>query len=128
MSATSALRSKYPSEEASGELRSIVKETIDGSLRDLLGEDGKTAALFHLQVPDYESNPKEFHVHLGGVFNRGAPVIERMIVRDVYKRLNMRFDEEANFDYESAMRFAFDVCSRLRPSLQQGGGGPHAQR
>jgi hypothetical protein len=99
-------RTIHGEQEISQEVGSLFKQTIDGSMRAVLGEEARKATLFHLQVPDYEKHPKEFHVHLGVMFKQGAQVIEKVIVRDVYNRLDLRFDEDGNFDYENSMKFA----------------------
>jgi hypothetical protein len=117
----------HAKEETEMEAGSFFKETIDGALRDLLGEDARKATLFHLQVANYEAHPREFHVHLDGMFKLGAPVIEKTIIRDVYKRLNLRFDDgEASFDYEKSMRHAFKVASERSES--RGDKGAHGRQ
>ena len=99
-------------QEVSRDVGSFLKETIDGSMRALLGEEARQATLFHLNVPDYENHPKEFHVHLGVMFKEGAPIIEKVIVKDVYNRLDLRLDESGKFDYEHSMKYAFDEAAR----------------
>jgi hypothetical protein len=106
-------------QEISQEVGSLFKETIDGSMRAVLGEEARKATLFHLQVPDYEKHPKEFHVHLGVMFKQGASVIEKVIVRDVYNRLDMRFDEDGKFDYENSMKFAVKEASKRQSELKE---------
>jgi hypothetical protein len=98
--------------EISDEVGSLVKESINDSMRDLIGEDARKAALFRLEVADYEKHPKEFHVHLGVVFKQSASVIEKVIVRDVYSRLDLRFDDDGKVDYERSMKFAFEEASK----------------
>jgi hypothetical protein len=114
-------------QEISQEVGSLFKETIDGSMRAVLGEEARKATLFHLQVPDYEKHPKEFHVHLGVMFKQGAQVIEKVIVRDVYNRLDMRFDEDGNFDYENSMKFAVKEASK-RQSERKKEMGAHGKQ
>jgi hypothetical protein len=122
MSATFHGKQEYPQD-----VRSFLKQTIDGSMRTLLGEEARQATLFHLQVPDYEQRPKEFHVHLGVMFKQGASVIEKVIVRDVYSRLDMRFDDDGKFDYEHSMKYAFEEASR-RESEWKGERGGHGNQ
>jgi hypothetical protein len=112
--------------EVSEEVGSLVKESIDESMRDLVGEEARQAALFHLQGADYQKHPKEFHVHLGVVFKQGASVIEKVIVRDVYSRLDLRFDDDGKVDYESSMKFAFKEASK-RHSERGGINGAHGK-
>src|SRR6266480_3852446 len=90
----------------SRDVESFFKQTID-------------ASMFHLAVPDYEQRPKEFHVHLGVMFKQGAAVIEKVIVKDVYNRLDMRFDEDGKFDYENSMKFAFEEASRRQAGTRE---------
>lgn len=107
-------------QEFSRDVGEFFKQTIDASMRDVLGEEARKATLFHLKVPDYEQHPKEFHVHIGVIFKQGASVIEKVIVRDVYNRLDMRFDENGKFDYEHSMKFAFEEASRRQSERNEG--------
>jgi hypothetical protein len=120
-------RTIHGEQEISQEVGSLFRQTIDGSMRAVLGEEARKATLFHLQVPDYEKHPKEFHVHLGVMFKLGAPVIEKVIVRDVYNRLDLRFDEDGHFDYENSMKFAFKEASKRQSELKEEMGA-HGER
>jgi hypothetical protein len=105
--------------EVSEEVGSLVKDSIDESMRDLMGEEARKAALFHLPEADYGKHPKEFHVHLGVVFKQNASVIEKVIVRDVYSRLDLRFDDDGKVDYERSMKFAFKEASKRHSAGEQ---------
>jgi hypothetical protein len=106
MNATESLRTNQEMKEAG----LIVKESIDQSMRDLLGGTGAEATLFHVGLSHYESETREFHVRLYSIFRAGSATVERMIVRDLYKRLNLPFDDWLDFDYEKSVAYALKVA------------------
>lgn len=105
----SAIESVKTSQEMK-EAGVIVKESIDQSMRDLLGGTGAQATLFHIGLSHYESETREFHVRLYSIFRTGSATVERMIVRDLYKRLNIPFDDWSDFDYERSVAYALKVA------------------
>ena len=98
------------------EVESLIRETIDTSMKDLLGEKGREATMFHVALSDYAKESKEFHVRLFSIFHQGSEVVEKMIVRDLYSRLNIPLKEGSRFDYEESIRYAAKVaCDRIAP-------------
>jgi len=116
-----------PAQQVSSEAGSLIRQSIDGSMRDILGEEARKATMFHLKVPDYERHPGEFHVHIGAIFMQGASVIEKVIVRDVYDKLDLRFDEDGKIDYVNSMTLALKEASK-RQAEMKGEPGTHGKR
>ncbi|HWY28970.1 MAG TPA: hypothetical protein VNW25_06905 [Candidatus Sulfotelmatobacter sp.] len=66
---------------------------------------------------DEASNSREFDRKLHSLFGNGAAVLERIVVKDLNRRLGIRYDSEARFDYEKSLETAKQVCfveSRLK--------------
>ena len=66
---------------------------------------------------DNSDNPKEFDRKLQSIFGNGSSVIERIVVKDLYRKLSIRYDSEARFDYEKSLETAKESCfveSRLK--------------
>ena len=58
---------------------------------------------------DHSSNAKEFDRSLQSIFGNGASVLERIIVKDLYRKLSIPYDS-AEFDYEKSLGAAKNVC------------------
>jgi len=66
---------------------------------------------------DDASNSKEFDRKLELLFGNGAAVLERIVVKDLNRKLGIRYDSGASFDYEKSLETAREVCfmeSRLK--------------
>ena len=63
---------------------------------------------------DHSSNAKEFDRSLQSIFGNGASVLERIIVKDLYRKLGIPYDSEAGFDYEKSLEAAKKVCFAKR--------------
>jgi len=66
---------------------------------------------------DDASNSKEFDRKLELLFGNGAVVLERIVVKDLNRKLGIRYDSEASFDYEKSLETARETCfmeSRLK--------------
>jgi hypothetical protein len=66
---------------------------------------------------DDASNSREFDRKLQSLFGNGAAVLERIVVKDLSRKLGIRYDSEARLDYEKSLETAKEVCflgSRLK--------------
>jgi hypothetical protein len=52
------------------------------------------------------TDPKEFHRKLQSVFGTGATVLEKIIVKDLFRKLNVPYDSQERFDYGNALERA----------------------
>ena len=59
---------------------------------------------------DEASNSREFDRKLQLLFGNGAMVLERIVVKDLDRKLGIRYDSEASFDYEKSLAIAKEVC------------------
>lgn len=59
---------------------------------------------------DNSHNTKEFDRTLQSLFGNGSYVIERIVVKDLYRKLSIPYDSTASFDYEKSLETAKAVC------------------
>ncbi|OLD79022.1 hypothetical protein E6H18_02615 [Candidatus Bathyarchaeota archaeon] len=55
--------------------------------------------------------PKEFHRKLQTVFGNGAIVLEKVIVKDLFRKLNIPYNSQEPFDYGEALERAKEACA-----------------
>lgn len=57
------------------------------------------------------TDPKEFHRKLQSVFGSGAGVLEKVIVKDLFRKLNIQYNSQERFDYGESLERAKDACA-----------------
>ena len=62
------------------------------------------------------TDPKEFHRKLQSVFGNGATVLEKVIVKDLFRKLNIPYNSLERFDYGEALEKAKDACTVEAPT------------
>jgi hypothetical protein len=95
---------------------SVLVSTVREAVGDALGRN-VLEILTSKGLLDDASNSKEFDRKLESLFGNGAAVLERIVVKDLNRKLGIRYDSEASFDYEKSLETAREVCfaeSRLR--------------
>ena len=100
------------------QVESIVKGSIERTLRDMLGLDGAKATFLHVGMTAYDRGTHKFHMRMFEIFRAGTPTIERMIVKDLFKRLEIPFLEAANLSYENSIKLALKVAHERVRSRQ----------
>src|SRR5712691_7470836 len=104
---------RFAAEKAfSSVLVSTVREAVGNALGHNVLEILTSKGLL-----DDASNSKEFDRKLQLLFGNGAAVLERIVVKDLNRRLGIRYDSEARFDYGKSLETAKEVCfmeSRLK--------------
>jgi hypothetical protein len=95
---------------------SVLVSTVREAVGDALGRN-VLEILTSKGLLDDASNSKEFDRKLQSLFGNGAAVLERIVVKDLDRKLGIRYDSEANFDYQKSLETAKEVClmeSRVR--------------
>jgi len=97
---------RFAAEKAfSSVLVSTVREAVGNALgRNVL------EILTSKGLLDDASNSKEFDKKLQLMFGNGAAVLERIVVKDLDRKLGIRYDSQASFDYEKSLETAREVC------------------
>jgi hypothetical protein len=60
--------------------------------------------------------PKEFHKKLQTIFGNGATVLEKVIVKDLFRKLNIPYNSQEQFDYGEALGRAREACTVEAPT------------
>jgi hypothetical protein len=95
---------------------SVLISTVREAVGDALGRN-VLEILASKGLLDDASNSKEFDRKLQSFFGNGAAVLERIVIKDLDRKLGIRYDSEANFDYQKSLETAKEVClmeSRVR--------------
>jgi len=95
---------------------SVLVNTVREAVGNALGRN-VLEILTSKGLLDDASNSKEFDRKLQLLFGNGAAVLERIVVKDLNRRLGIRYDSEARFDYGKSLETAKEVCfmeSRLK--------------
>src|SRR5439155_16835809 len=100
---------------------SVLASTIREAVGDALGRN--VLEILTLKgLLDATNNSKEFDSKLRSLFGNGAAVLEKIVVKDLNRKLGIRYDSEASFDYEKSLETAREVCfveSRLKGGDQR---------
>jgi len=88
-----------------------------------LGENNRTAIYYHLKtsfrlekekIPD---DPEEFSQALHSIFGPGAEVIENFIIKELYGRLGLDFEEETSSEFVESLRWAQEILNSKSQSF-----------
>lgn len=88
-----------------------------------LGETPKKAIYYHLkrkfqlEKENIPEAPEEFARALNSIFGPGAEIIEELIVKDLYGRLELDFEEKMDFEFASYVRQAQESVIDKKQSL-----------
>ncbi len=78
----------------------LLEDTITNSIRDLLGESSMRAILYHLSLEKVGSDPQAFDRKLRELLNAPATIIEEIIIKDLFKRLDLLYSPKGAFDFQ----------------------------
>ena len=73
---------------------------------------------FKLQRKDIPEEADKFSSALNAFFGTGAEVIEKLIVKDLYQRLNLSFEEKTSFEIADYINLAREVAKREQQRSQ----------
>ncbi|UCF58656.1 MAG: hypothetical protein JSV15_06240 [Candidatus Bathyarchaeota archaeon] len=98
--------------------KTLLRAVDDGLL--LLGETPRKAIYYHLGENlhlERENIPEEiekFARALNAIFGSGAGLIEKFIVKELYRGLNFNFEEKMNFQFADYVRQAEQSASDVK--------------
>jgi hypothetical protein len=90
---------------------------FDG-LKSTLGESGMNAVLFDIESRRCMEDARTLHDKLHGIFGDGAFLIEKVIVKELCRRLNVPYAEPKDFDFAKSVRRARELFKIRRQSLR----------
>ena len=98
----------------------VLRECIEDGLRNVVGESGMKAVLFRIESGQFIDNPEEFHRDLCLIFNdNGAEILEKVIIKELFRRLSLLYEERDDFDFASYVNQAkeFFIANRREIAL-----------
>jgi hypothetical protein len=95
--------------EAEKAFSSILIDVVCGAVADALGRY-VLDVLASKGLLDNSNDAKEFDRKLQSLFGNGAAVLERLVVKDLYRKLSIPYDSDASFDYGKSLETAKEVC------------------
>jgi hypothetical protein len=86
----------------------IFQSSVKDSLRDTLGPTvmQTLVPLLRQSLQVYSEKPSEFHRDLQFYFGFGALTLERMIVKDLFQKLNLHYPTGSELDFETCVELA----------------------
>ena len=87
---------------------SIFQASVKDALRNTLGETVMLTIvpLLKQTLQAYAEKPAEFHRELQFYFGFGASTLERMIVKDLFQKLNLHYASNNELDFETSIGLA----------------------
>jgi hypothetical protein len=62
--------------------------------------------LSNIELALCTNNPRELHKSLRSIFKEGAFVLEKVIIKELFRRLDLPYEEQADFDFERHINHA----------------------
>jgi hypothetical protein len=87
----------------------VLHECIVDGLENVLGESCTRAIVFHIELGDYIDDPSEFHRNLYALLGLGALVLEKVIVEELFRRLDIPYEQRGNFDFSEYVNEAREL-------------------
>jgi hypothetical protein len=86
----------------------IFQASVKDGLRNTLGETVMLTVvpLLKQTLEMYAERPREFHRELEFYFGFGALTLERMIVKDLFQKLNLHYPPGNELDFETSIGLA----------------------
>ena len=88
--------------------------SIQDAIRNILGESGLEAVRSILHLDLLAKNPREFHGQMDRIFGRGVLAVEAVVVKALFRRLNLHYVESGLFDFVRYVNHAKIEFSRTR--------------
>jgi len=102
--------------EKSGSLDDLLFSVVDETMKQVFRDVG-TKVIYdylannsHLKLEEIAEKPEVFSAGLEKLLVSGAPVIEKMILKNLYRRLGLKFREKEGYEFS-------DYIRELRKSL-----------
>jgi len=96
--------------EKGKDLNSFFAEAVDGTLKQIFKEDGaKVIYEFlenhsRLKLEEVADKPEVFSAILEMLMVSAAHVIEKMILKNLYRRLGLKFEEKSGYEFPDYIR------------------------
>ena len=78
-------------------------------LKNILGESGMNAVLSNFESHSCVEDARTLHKDLHAIFGDGAFTIEKVIVKELHRRLNLPYEELKDFDFAESVNHAREL-------------------
>lgn len=108
-----------------GKFNRVLLDAIEGGLSSL-GDSPREAIFYHLEASfrlkkeNIPLNLSEFQQALERIFGPGAPYLEKLIIRCLYERLELGFEEPEHVDFVAYVNDAKRRVTREEEVKQYG--------
>ena len=94
--------------DPNSDFASIFQSSVKDGLRNTLGETvmQTLVPLLKQTLQTYAEKPSEFHRELQFYFGFGALTLERMIVKELFQKLNLHYTSSSELDFETSIGLA----------------------
>lgn len=92
---------------------------ISDGLKNALGEGGMHAVLFNIESHRCVEDARTLHKNLHDIFGDGACIIEKVIVKELHRRLNIPYEEPKDFDFATSVNRARELFKTRQQNLQE---------
>ncbi len=102
--------------DPNSDFASIFQSSVKDGLRNTLGETvmQTLVPLLKQTLQTYAEKPSEFHRELQLYFGFGALTLERMIVKELFQKLNLHYTSSNELDFETSIGLARNDLSLLQ--------------
>lgn len=102
--------------DPNSDFASIFQSSVKDGLRNTLGETVMLTLvpLLKQSLQIYAEKPSEFHRELQFYFGFGALTLERMIVKELFQKLNLHYTSSNELDFETSIGLARKDLSLLQ--------------
>lgn len=95
------------------------QDCIFDVLRHVMGEVGLKAILLNMEFGHYMDDLGEFHRGLHSILDSGALVLERAIVKELFSRLDLPYEEKSDFDFAEYVATARNLFTARQKNSQE---------
>jgi len=99
-------------------LDDLLINVVDETLRQVFREEG-TKAIYafiknncHLKQEEIAEKTEVFSADLKRLLSSGAPVVEKMILKNLYSKLELKFEERKGYEFSDYIKELRKRCGR----------------
>jgi hypothetical protein len=107
---------KDEASETKGKLADLLLSAVDETINQVFKEAGAKVIFdfieskCHLKLEEIVEKPEVFSVGLERMLRSGAIVIEKMILKNLYRKLELRFEEKDGYEFSDYMKELREKC------------------
>jgi len=96
--------------EKTGSVDSLLLSVVDETMKQVFREEGAKAIYnylennSHLKREEIAEKPEVFSAGLERLLGSGAPVIENLILKNLYRRLGLKFEEKKGYEFSDYIK------------------------